>query len=61
MQPYSNPTRRNMDDDLNIFEHGRRPQNKIMQPKASKGKTIIFLELEDDLHFFKKGRRPQLF
>ena len=28
MQPYSNPTRRNMEDDLNIFENGRRPQKK---------------------------------
>ena len=26
MQPYINPTRRNMEDDLNIFENGRRPQ-----------------------------------
>ena len=26
MQPYSNPTRRNMGDNLNIFENGRRPQ-----------------------------------
>ena len=26
MQPYSNPTRRNMEDNLNIFENGRRPQ-----------------------------------
>jgi hypothetical protein len=26
MQPYSNPTRRNMEDDLNDFENGRRPQ-----------------------------------
>ena len=43
MQPYVNPTRRNMDDnlnkfamedDLNFFEKGRRPQ---------------FLEMEDDL------------
>jgi hypothetical protein len=26
MQPYSNPTKRNMGDNLNIFENGRRPQ-----------------------------------
>jgi ribosomal protein L13 len=26
MQPYSNPTRRNMENDLNIFENGGRPQ-----------------------------------
>ena len=35
MQPYSNPTRRNIDDDLNIFEKGRRPQffEKGRRPK----------------------------
>jgi hypothetical protein len=38
MQPYSNPTRRNMEDDLNIFENGRRP--------------LFFLK-EDDLNFFE--------
>jgi hypothetical protein len=43
MQPYSNPTGRNMEDDLNIFENGRRPQ--------------FFLK-EDDLIFFENGRRP---
>jgi hypothetical protein len=26
MQPYSNPTRRNVEDNLNIFENGRRHQ-----------------------------------
>jgi hypothetical protein len=26
LQPYSNSTRRNMEDDLNIFENGRQPQ-----------------------------------
>jgi hypothetical protein len=26
MQLYSNPTRRNIEEDLNIFENGRRPQ-----------------------------------
>ena len=46
MQPYSNPTRRNMEDDLNIFENGRRPP---------------FLKKEDDLNFFENGRRPQFF
>ena len=44
MQPYSNPTRRNMEDDLNIFENGRRPP---------------FLKKEDDLNFFENGRRPK--
>jgi ribosomal protein L13 len=44
MQPYSNPTRRNMGDDLNIFGNGRRPQ--------------VFLK-EDNLNFFENGRRLQ--
>ena len=26
MQPYFNPNRSNMEDDLNIFEKGRRPK-----------------------------------
>jgi hypothetical protein len=41
MQPYSNPTRRIMEDSLNIFENGRRPQ--------------FFLK-EDDLNFVENGR-----
>ena len=36
-----------MEDDLNIFENGRRPQ-------------LIFL-MEDDLNFFENGRRPNFF
>jgi hypothetical protein len=44
MQPYFNPTKRNMEDDLNIFENGRRPP--------------IFVK-EDNLNFFFKGRRPE--
>jgi hypothetical protein len=44
MQPYSNLTRRNMEDDLNIFENGRRPQ--------------FFLK-EDDLKFFFKWKITQ--
>jgi hypothetical protein len=41
MQPYSNPTRRNRDDDLNNFEHGRRPH---------------FKKEEDYLNFFEYER-----
>ena len=33
-----------MEDDLNIFENGRRPP---------------FLKKEDDLNFFENGRRPK--
>jgi hypothetical protein len=43
MQSYSSPTRRNMEDDLNIFENGRQPQ------------FYIFFQ-EDDLIFFENGR-----
>ena len=38
MQPYFNPTRWNMEDDLNFFQNGRRP---------------YFSKVEDDLNFFK--------
>jgi hypothetical protein len=34
-----------MEDDLNIFENGRRPQ--------------LFFCKEDDLNFFEKGKRPK--
>jgi hypothetical protein len=43
MQPYFNPTRRNMEDDPNILENGRQPQ---------------FLLKEDNLNFFENRRRP---
>jgi hypothetical protein len=33
-----------MEDDLNIFENGRRPQ---------------FFLIEDNLHFLENGRQPQ--
>ena len=44
MQPYSNPTRRNMEDDLNILE---------MED------DLNFLKKEDDRNFFENGRGPQ--
>jgi hypothetical protein len=43
MQPYSNPTRRNMEDNLNIFENRRRPQ---------------FFFKEGNLSFFENGGQP---
>jgi hypothetical protein len=43
MQPYSNSTRINMEDNQNILENGRRPQ--------------FFLK-EDKLIFFENGRWP---
>jgi hypothetical protein len=46
MQPYSNSTRRNMEDDLNNYENGRQTQ---------------FLLKEDDLFFFENGSRPNFF
>jgi hypothetical protein len=42
MQPYSNPTRRNMKDNLNIFENGRRP--------------LLFFVKEDDLNVLENGK-----
>ena len=45
MQPYFNPTRSNMEDNLNCFE------NKD---------NLIFLKMEDDLNIFVNGRQPQL-
>ena len=45
MQPYSNPTRRNMEDDLNILENGRRPQ---------------FFYMEYDLNIFLNVRQPKI-
>ena len=57
MQPYFNPTRGNMKDDINIFENGRRPNffmsmerfkkilEKIMQPETLKIKTMVVAPL----------------
>ena len=50
MQPYSNPTRRNMEDDLNILKmeddlnlfENEDDIKKMMQPEQLKVKTIIF-------------------
>ena len=47
MHPYYNATRRNMEDDLNIFENGRRPQFFF------KGRRPQLFEMEDDLNFFQ--------
>jgi hypothetical protein len=43
MQPYSNPTGRNMEDNLNIFENGRRPQYLLKED------NLNFLKMEDNL------------
>jgi hypothetical protein len=44
MQPYYNQTRQNMEDNLNIFENGRRPQ---------------FFFKGRQLKKFKNGRQPK--
>jgi hypothetical protein len=50
MQPYFNPTRRNMEDDLNVYEK--------MQPKTIKSKTNICLKRKDDfILFFKEDNQ----
>ena len=46
MQPYFNPTRRNMEDDLNIFENGTQPQ---------------FLENGRPSNCLENGRRSKYF
>ena len=64
MQRYSNPTRRNKEDDITIFENGRRPpffskgrQSQFlfkwkMTSKIMQLKTMNFLGMEDNLIFF---------
>ena len=44
-----------MEDDLNIFENGRRSQ--YFEWKT----TSIFFKVEDDLNISENGRRPQYF
>ena len=48
MQPYYNPTRRNTEDKLIIFENGRRPQY-FWKWKT----TSIFLKIEYDINIFQ--------
>jgi hypothetical protein len=64
MQRYSNPTRRNKEDDITIFENGRRPpffskgrQSQFlfkwkMTSKIMQLKTMNLLGMEDHLIFF---------
>ena len=56
MQPYFNPTRSNMEDDLNLFEKWKTPQ--VFQKWKT---TSIFREMEDDLNFSGNGRQTQFF
>ena len=44
-----------MEDDINSFENGRRPQY-FWKLKT----TSIVLKMEDDLNFIWNGRRPQI-
>ena len=43
-----------MEDDLNFFENGRRPQFFLKMEDDLK-----FLKMEDNLNYFENGRRPQ--
>jgi hypothetical protein len=45
VQPYSNPTKRNMEDYLNTFENRRRPQ--------------LFFKGRNNLNFFRQWKTPQ--
>ena len=47
MQSYFNPTRSNMEDDLNIFSKGRRPKYFQMED------DLNFFQMKDDLIFFQ--------
>ena len=64
MQPYSNPTRRNIEDNHNIFENGRQPQFLKMEYdlnfSVNRRPTHIF-QMEDNLNFPLNGRQPQFF
>jgi hypothetical protein len=42
-QPYSNQTKRNIEDDLNIFENGRQPQLPLKED------DLNFWEMKDNL------------
>ena len=46
MQTYSNQTKRNMEDNIHVFENERRPQ---------------FFENRRRHQFFENGRQPQSF
>ena len=73
MQPYFDPNRWNIEDDLNIFENWRRPQffPNRRRPRfcSRQPRELIFGMLHSfnqtrwnmDLNFLENGRRPQLF
>ena len=44
-----------MEDDLKIFENGRRPQLFLKMEDDLK-----HLKMEDDIIFFQNGRQPQM-
>ena len=55
MQLYFNPTRSNIEDDINFFEHGRRPYYfkwKTTSFFFINGRQSQFLKIEDDLNLF---------
>jgi hypothetical protein len=54
-----------MEDDLNLFVNGRRPQlfvnGRQPQPFCKWKTNSIILKMEDDLKFVVHGRQPQPF
>jgi hypothetical protein len=56
MQPYFNPIRRNIEDDLHFLENGFQPQFF-----GNWKTTSSIWKMEDDLNFFENGRKPQSF
>ena len=59
-----NPTRWNMEDNLNLFENGRWPQYFSRQPKGLIFSMQTYFNrtrwnMEDNLNFLENGRQPQ--
>ena len=53
MQPYSDQTIWNLEDNLKNFGNGRGPQNISKWKTTSKN-----LKMEEDINKFENGRRP---
>ena len=64
MKSCYNTSRRNIEDDLNIFENGRQSQflgNGRRPQVLGNGRRLNFVEMEGDLNIFENGRQPQYF
>jgi hypothetical protein len=65
MRPYSNPTRRNMEDNLNILEmeNDLRFLKMVDELKllVNGRRPNFFLQIEEDLNILLNGRPPHFF